>query len=122
MPLSYVLDENLRGPLWSLFLRHNRARDYPVDVVRVGDGDTVPLGTKDAELLQWAEDEGRILISKDLRTLSAHLAAHLAMGRHSPGVMTLKKAAPLREILEFLVLAAYVSDASEWADTNRYVP
>ena len=122
MPLRYVLDENLRGPLWSLFTRHNRKGDYPVDVVRVGDQESVPLGTKDPELLRWAEDENRILISKDVRTIPAHLAIHLAAGRHSPGVMTLKTEVPLREILEFLVLAAYATDPPEWADASRYVP
>ena len=122
MPLKYVLDENLRGPLWSLFTRHNRKGEHPVEAVRVGDQDSVPLGIKDPELLRWAEDEGRILVSKDVRTMPSHLAAHLAAGRHSPGVMTIKPGVPLREILEFLVLAAYATDPAEWADANRYVP
>jgi hypothetical protein len=122
MPLKYVLDENLRGPLWSLFTRHNRKGDHPVDIVRVGDRDSVSLGTGDPELLRWAEDEGRILISKDVRTMPGHLAKHLAPGRHSPGIMALRPQAPLREVLEFLVLAAYATDPAEWADTHRYVP
>ena len=65
MALRYVLDENLRGPLWGLISRHNQKGNNPIDVVRVGDSNAMPLGTKDPELLRWAEEEGRILISHD---------------------------------------------------------
>lgn len=122
MALRYVFDEHLRGPLWNLVTRHNRNGVDPIDVVRVGDADAVPLGTNDPELLHWAEQEGRILVSEDRRTMSGHLTEHLASGRHSPGVMTLKAAVPLRDVLEFLVLAAYASEPAEWASANRFVP
>ena len=122
MPLIYVLDENLRGPLWNLVARQNRAGDYPIDAVRVGDADAVPLGTKDPQLLRWAEEQGRILVSEDRRSMSRHLADHLAAGHHAPGVMTLKRGVSLREIAQFLALAAYATDPAEWADQNRFVP
>jgi hypothetical protein len=122
MPLIYVLDENLRGPLWNLITRQNRTSDWPIDVVRVGDANVVPLGTKDPPLLIWAEAAGRILVSEDRRSMSRHLADHLASGRHSPGVMTVKPGVSLREIAEFLALAAYATEPAEWADQNRFVP
>ena len=122
MAIKYALDENLRGPLWRLIARHNQTGDDAIDIVRVGDLDAVPLGTLDPELLCWTEDEARILVSHDKRTMPMHLASHLAAGRHSPGVMILKPAASLREIGEFLVLAAYATDPEEWADAIRYVP
>ena len=122
MALCFVLDENLRGPLWGLIARHNQKGNDPIDVVRVGDSDAPPLGTKDPELLRWAEDQGRIVISHDKRTMPAHVASHLAAGRHSPGVMILRSEVSLRDIKEFLVLAAYATDPVEWADAVRYVP
>lgn len=122
MPLSYLFDENLRGPLWSFVLRHNCGGVNPLNVVRLGDSDVLPLGTEDPEILLWAERHGRILVSVDRGTMSRHLADHLAAGHHSPGVFTLRTEFPLREILDFLVLAAFATDPAEWADSNRFVP
>ena len=122
MAPRFAFDENLRGALWNLVARHNRKGELTVDVVRVGDVGVVPLGTKDPELLRWAELEGRILVSEDRRTMSKHLADHLAAGHHSPGVMTLKVQVPLRSVLDFLVVAAHATEPDEWADANWFVP
>ena len=37
MPLTYLLDEHLRGPLWRAIQRHNALGTDPLDAVRVGD-------------------------------------------------------------------------------------
>ncbi len=122
MALRFVLDENLRGPLWNLVCRYNHSNPHPIDVVRVGDGMTVSLGASDRELLRWAETEGRIVVSSDRRTMSIHLSDHLAAGHHSPGIMIIRAGTSLRAILEYLVLASVASEASEWADVHRFVP
>ena len=36
MPLSFLLDENQRGPLWKAIFFHNRTGMNLVDAVRVG--------------------------------------------------------------------------------------
>lgn len=60
MPLSYLLDEHLRGPLWRAVCRHNAMGVYVLNVVRVGDGPDLPRGAHDADILIWAEQAGRI--------------------------------------------------------------
>ena len=55
MSLRFVLDEHLRGPAWSAVRRHNATAESPLDVVRVGDPDCIPLGTDDPAILLWAE-------------------------------------------------------------------
>lgn len=122
MPLRYLLDEHLRGPLWNAIRRHNRGGTNVLDVERVGDPEDLPLSTPDPEVLLWAEREDRILISEDKSTLPDHLAAHLASGHHPPGIMVPRPASPRRAVLEFLVLAAYASEPHEWRDAIRYIP
>jgi hypothetical protein len=122
MPLSYVLDEHLRGPLWRLFLLHNRRGRDVVDVTRVGDPADLPLGTRDPALLLWAEREGRILVTRDSKTMPGHFADHLAAAHHSPGVMMLKPFASLREVAEWLIVAAHASEPHEWVDQITYIP
>ena len=51
MPLGFLLDEHLRGPLWTMIQRHNLSSDLQLDIVRVGDVADLPLGTLDGELL-----------------------------------------------------------------------
>lgn len=52
MPLAFVLDEHLRGPLWQAVLRHNLRSNAPLDVACVGDSNELPLGADDAAILQ----------------------------------------------------------------------
>jgi hypothetical protein len=37
MAMRYVIDENLRGPLWSALHRVNARRPVPFEIIRVGD-------------------------------------------------------------------------------------
>jgi hypothetical protein len=120
MPLKFVLDENLRGPLWRTIQRHNARGSLPLDCTRVGDAEDLPLGTSDPAVLEWAEKADRIVITNDLTTMPGHLAAHLASGRHSPGVFSLLPHATFFAVLEFLTLAAYASDPDEWRDRIDY--
>src|SRR5713226_1813233 len=99
MVLSYLLDENLRGPLWRALQQHNARGQPHVDVVRVGDHPDLPLGSLDSEILPWAEREGRILVSFDRDTLAGHLEAHLQAGHHSPGIFTIRRRTTIAEVV-----------------------
>jgi hypothetical protein len=122
MPLRFLLDENLRGPLWDALLRHNSRGLDIVDATRVGDPPDLPLGVDDPDILAWAKREERILVCLDKKTMATHLADHLASGRHSPGIFTLRPGFSFPEIVDFLVLAAHASDPTEWEDLNQFIP
>jgi predicted nuclease of predicted toxin-antitoxin system len=49
MPLRFVLDENLRGPLWRAIVGHNNSSG----------------GIDDRFLFSWAEREERIIVTND---------------------------------------------------------
>lgn len=121
MPIRYLLDENLRGPLWRYVTHHNARGIDPIDAVRVGDLGVVPLGTLDPEVLIWCEAHDRILVSHDRNTVPVHLEAHLDAGRHIPGIFLVRDV-DLAEVVEFLAIAAGASDAAEWRDRYFYIP
>jgi hypothetical protein len=112
----------LRGPLWWAIQRHNARGSDLIDAVRVGDAGAPALGTDDAEVLIWAKQAERILITFDENTLPGHLADHLRAGRRSPGIFTIRPAIHLPDLVEFLVLAAWASKPAEWQDRISYVP
>lgn len=122
MALAYLLDEQLRGPLWRAIRRHNQTRVRTLDVLRVGEDDAPPLGTPDQELLIWAELTNRILITLDQNTMVQHLTEHLAGGRHSPGAFVIRQRQALHDILELSVVAAFACDESEFQDRVFYIP
>src|SRR4051812_14842050 len=77
MPLKYLIDENLRGKFMLALLAKARAENVVLDLVESGDQGAPPLGTPDDELLRWAQQAGRVLISLDKRTLPEFLSEHL---------------------------------------------
>ena len=122
MALAYLLDEHLRGPLWRAVRRHNAKSRDSIDVVRVGDPDAPPLGTLDPDLLLWVEEARRVLVTFDERTMPQHLEEHLAAGHHLPGVFVIRPRQNLKDVIEFLLFAAFASEESEWQDRIVYIP
>ncbi len=122
MPLAFLLDEHLRGDLWDHVQSHNRASDLLIDAERIGDPRDLPLGTKDPEVLIWADENERIVLSRDFRTMPGHFEVHYAAGRRSPGVALLRPSASLQEIVSYLAVATYAAEAYEFADAVRVIP
>src|SRR5947209_5200983 len=114
MPLSYVLDEHLRGPLWAALRQHNAGG--------VDDPPDLPRGTSDPDLLLWAEREGRVVVTMDWNTMPGYLLTHLQGGRHSPGVVILRPGHTLPDLVFNLILAAYAWDPAEVRDQVRFLP
>src|SRR5437899_2388419 len=123
MPLKFILDEHLRGSLYSAVLQHNHRRlGLPLDVVRVGDMAELPLGSLDETVLRWAEVEDRIVVTLDQASMPTELQKHLQAGEHSPGVLILKSNRPRREIVEYLELVAHACQKEEFWNAVRYGP
>lgn len=121
MPQRFLIDENLRGPLWSAIRRHNQLGLNVLDVERVGDPQDLPLGSQDPLILKWAERENRILVSLDKSTLATHLISHLSAGGRCPGIFALRSGARITSIVESLILVAYASEAAEWENQITYI-
>jgi hypothetical protein len=122
MPLRYLLDEHLRGVLWRAIQRHNTAGSDLIDAVQVGDPPDLPLGSLDPDILVWAEREGRIVVTRDRRTMPVHFANHLQAGRHSPGIFVIRKRATLVRIILDLALKAHASHPIDWQDAIGHIP
>lgn len=122
MPLTFVLDEDMRGPLWDAIQHHNLLGLFPIDATRVGDLPDLPLGTKDPGLLLWAERSGRIIVTEDKNTMPGHLTAHLQAGHHSPGVFIVRKSGNIAAVVSLLATIAHASEPWEWQDSYFFIP
>lgn len=85
--LRLAADENFNGDIVRGLLRRNPK----LDIVRVQD---VGLsGADDPSVLQWAADQGRILVTHDISTLAKHAFDRITAGQPMPGVF--EKGPPL---------------------------
>src|SRR3990167_7459025 len=77
--LRLAADENFNGDIVRGLLRRNPK----LDIVRVQD---VGLsGADDPSVLQWAADQGRIVVTHDISTLAKHAFDRIAAGQPMPG-------------------------------------
>lgn len=119
MKVRFLLDENMSPGIISGVLRHNPS----VDIVRIGDLGTPPLGTLDPEILAFCEAEHRLLITDNRSTMPGHIADHLRAGRHHYGVLkTASKAVPVGQIIADLILIWEASEAEEYLDREDWLP
>ena len=114
--LRFAADENLNNHILRALARHERAPD----TVRVQD---VGLsGAADAEVLEWAAREGRLLLTHDLATMPRWALARVREGKAMPGVVLIPREAPHGTIVADLLLLADTSHEGEWKGQLLYLP
>jgi hypothetical protein len=79
-------------------------------------------GYFDRHFLQWAADQGRILVTHDISTLAKHAFDWTAAGQPMPGVFEVRSVAPVGQAIEDLILLAECSFDSEWEGQVRFLP
>jgi hypothetical protein len=114
--LRFLSDENLRAAL----LRGLRARNPEIDIVRVQD---VGLsGASDSDVLAWAAEQSRILLTHDYRTVPPLAFQRVADGLSMPGVFEIDLNAALGRVIEDLLFLATASLDDEWQGQVLYLP
>ena len=76
----------------------------------------------DSELLTWATQEGRIVVTHDRRTMPTHAADLMSKGKNIAGLFVVPRRLPLHQVIEDLELMITCSEADEWVNVIRYLP
>lgn len=79
-------------------------------------------GMDDPQVLATAAVSGRILVSSDFATIPGHFGDFVSVCGESPGVLLVSQKAPLREVIEEILLIWAVSDRSEWINRIVEIP
>jgi hypothetical protein len=79
-------------------------------------------GVDDPTILAWAASEGRVLLTPDLSTMSGYAKARLAAGERMPGVFLAPPTAPVRQLIEDILLIAVCSHEGEWEGQILFLP
>jgi hypothetical protein len=109
-------DENFNNDIIRGLIR----RKPDVDIVRVQD---VGLsGADDPDVLKWAADQGRVLVTHDVSTLSKYAYERVAAGESMPGVFEVAIDLSIARTIDDLLLIVECSVEGEWEGQVRYLP
>lgn len=114
--LRFAADENFHLPI----VRALRRRNPDLGIVTAQEAGLA--GRPDPEILEWAADQSRILLSRDYRTMRRFAYERVAAGLAMPGVFLLSQAYPIRLAVEQLELLAGASLDGEWDNRVEFLP
>ena len=77
---------------------------------------------KDPEVLAFAAEQGRVLVSHDVSTMPRHFLAFRNAGLHSAGVFLLPQSLEVGNAIDELLPIWLASQASEWEDRLLWLP
>jgi hypothetical protein len=114
--LRLVADENLNNDIVRGLLR----RRPDLDIVPVQD---VGLsGADDPTVLRWAAQEGRVLLTHDVSTITKYAFERVRVGQVMSGVFEVSRAVPIGQAITDILLLAECSFGSEWEGQVCYLP
>ena len=97
-----------------------RRREPTIEFLHVRD-----LGMNDkpdAEILEYADQQGLIVVSHDVNTMPAEAYARLATGKTIAGLLLVQQTQPIAAIIENLLLIWLASETEEWKNQVCFLP
>jgi hypothetical protein len=91
-----------------------------LDIVRIQD---VGLqGAEDPNILEWAAQEGRVLLTHDVATMGDFAYERILKNQPMPGVLAVIRSIPIGLAIEGIILVVECSFEAEWEGQVRYLP
>jgi hypothetical protein len=114
--LRLAADENFNNDIVRGLLR----RKSDLDIARIQD---VGLsGADDPTVLEWTAQEGRILLTHDVSTITKFAYECVSDGKPMPGVFEVSRLVPIGAAIEDILMLAECSVEGEWDGQVRYLP
>lgn len=114
--LQLVADENFNNNIVRGILRQKAE----IDIVRVQD---VGLSqADDPTVLEWAAQQGRVLLTHDVSTITKYAYERIETGQAMPGIFEVHRTAPIGQAIEDILLLVECSLKGEWEGQIIYLP
>jgi hypothetical protein len=114
--LRLAADENFNYTIVRGLLR----RVPLLDIVRIQDAGL--SGADDPVVLAWAAQEGRVLLTHDVETITLYAYERVRAGKAMPGVVEVSRSLALGQVIEDILLLAEASNPGEWEGRICYLP
>jgi len=83
-----------------------------VDLVRIQDAGL--SSADDPQVLTWAAEAERLVLTHDVSTMADHAYARVAAGKRMPGVFEVPRSMPIGQAIEELMLVVECGAEGEW--------
>jgi len=114
--LRLAADENFNSDILRGLLR----RKPNLDIVRIQD---VGLsGADDPTVLEWSAEEGRVLLTHDVSTITHYAYERFRADKPMPGVFEVSRNIPIGVVIEDVLLLVEFNLDKEWESQVRYLP
>lgn len=114
--LKLAADENFNNDI----VAGLRRRRPELDLVTVQEAGL--RAAPDEEVLEWAANEGRILLTHDVATMTRYAYDRVRAGQRMPGVFEINNSTPYDVIIQDILILAECSLEREWESQVRYLP
>jgi hypothetical protein len=95
-------------------------RNPRLDIVRVQDVGLA--GADDPDILTWAAENVRIILTHDRATMAEYAYQRVAAGEVMPGVFILNDRFPVGRAIEEILLVEACTEPAEWNDLVVHLP
>lgn len=112
----FLVDENVDNAIVDGLLSLIPA----LDIIRVQEVGLV--STDDRIILERAAQDGRILLSRDRRTMINYAFERVRRGQRMSGVFIVRDTTPIGQVIEELQVIAEASHENEWENRVAYLP
>ena len=114
--LRLLADENFNGDI----LRGLLLRETALDIIRVQDVGLA--GADDPDVLAWAAEHKRIVLTHDRATMPEFAYDRVASKAPMPGLFLLNDRFPAGRAIQEILLIAACTEQHEWLDRIVYLP
>jgi hypothetical protein len=97
LKIKFQADANLDPDVWRGLCRREPSIDFEGHIGVIADG------TSDPEVLKLAAEQGRVLVSADVKTMLVHFAGFISHS-DSPGIVLIPSSRSYSSIIEGLLL------------------
>lgn len=80
------------------------------------------MHTPDPDILEWAAQAGRVLLSHDFQTVPGYALERVRAGRPMPGVVLIQRDTPTGQAIDDILILAGAGTDADFADQVRYIP
>jgi predicted nuclease of predicted toxin-antitoxin system len=76
----------------------------------------------DPELLEWAAEAGRIVVTHDRKTMPSHATDRIEAGEKMAGLIVISRQLPINQVIDNLEMIVVCNLEHEWENVIRYLP
>ncbi len=114
--MRFLADENFNHHV----LLALRRVDAEIDIVRVQDLEIYQM--PDPVVLEWAAQHGRVVLTRDVSTMTDYAYERVRQGKPMPGVIQTRSKASIKKMAEDILILAGASEPGELEGQVIYVP